>query len=224
MNIHGAAVTKVVKAPDFVQQLIAGIDPVGRRCQVEQQLHFLGRRVHLLAIHHQFESVHIDGHLVEHQMAGLLLCGSAAGTAEHCLDPGQNFPHFKGLGHIVIRAGTQAGDLVLYLTLGGEHDDGGLCFGTDGLAQSPAIHHRHHHVQQHQIRLDAPEFAQALAAVKGGGHGIAFLFQIHLQQFSNITVVLNDQNGNSHKNFLHFPIIIYLLYYTAKYLLIVNKL
>ena len=37
-----------------------------------------------------------------------------------------------------------------------------------------------------------------VSIVLGGGHSIAFLFQIHLQQFRNIAVVFHDQNRNSH--------------------------
>ena len=57
----------------------------------------------------------------------------------------------------------------------------------------------------HMILLDefvrlkvSPEFFKTLAAVAGGGNGIALFFQIHLQQFCNIAVVFNDQYGYSH--------------------------
>ena len=50
MHVHGTAVAEVVKAPDLVQQLITGIDPVGRGSQVVQQLHLLGRGIDLLAV------------------------------------------------------------------------------------------------------------------------------------------------------------------------------
>ncbi|MBR0320789.1 MAG: YidC/Oxa1 family insertase periplasmic-domain containing protein, partial [Bacteroidales bacterium] len=45
---------------------------------------------------------------------------------------------------------------------------------SDGLAYTPTVHHRHHHIQQNQIRLDGAEFAQTLTAVVGHGNGIAF--------------------------------------------------
>ncbi len=32
VHVHGAGVAEIVKAPDFVQQLVAGVDPVGRGC------------------------------------------------------------------------------------------------------------------------------------------------------------------------------------------------
>ena len=50
MDVHGAGVAEIVEAPDLVQQLIAGVDPVGRGGQIEQQLHLLGGRIHLFAV------------------------------------------------------------------------------------------------------------------------------------------------------------------------------
>ena len=83
MDIHGTAVAEVVKAPDLVQQLIAGVYPVGRGCQIEQQFHFLGGRVDFLAVHGQFKSIHVDDHFVKGQPAGLLFRGDTGGAAQN---------------------------------------------------------------------------------------------------------------------------------------------
>ena len=132
------------------------------------------------------------------QPTGLLFRGGSTAAAQHCLDTSQHFLHFKGLGDIIIRAGPQAADLVVGLALGGEHDDGGLALSPDGLTYCPAIHHRHHDIQQHQIRANGMELAQTGTAVKSHGDGIAFLFQIHLQQFCNIMIIFHNQNGQCH--------------------------
>ena len=202
MDIHRPAVAKVVKAPDLVQQLIAGVDPVGGGGEIVEQLHLLGRCVDLLAVHDQLEGIHIDGQLVEHQLPGLLLRSDAGSPSQHRLDPGQNLLHFKGFGDVVIGAGFQAVDLVVGLALGGEHDDGGLGLSPDSLAHSPAVHDGHHHIQQHQVGLDGPELGKALSAVGSHRHGVALLFQIHLQQFRDIAVILRDEYRYSHVSFL----------------------
>ena len=206
MNVHGAGVAEVVEAPYLVQQLVAGVDPVGRGSEVIKQLHLLGGRIHLLAVYGQLESVHVDDKLIEHKPTRLLLRGHAGGAPQHCLDAGKHFLHFKRLGDIVVSAGFQAHDLGIGVALGGEHDDGGLRLGADGLAHRPAVHHGHHHVQQHQIGLDGPEFGKALPAVRRHGDGVALLLQIHLQQLRNVAVILYDQNGNSHDYFPPNPI------------------
>ena len=198
MDVHGAGVAEIVEAPHLIQQLVAGVDPVGRGGQVVKQLHLLGGRIHLLAVHGQLKGVHVDDELVEHKPPRLLLRGHAGGAPQNRFNPGKHLLHFKGLGDIVVGAGFQAHDLGLGVALGGEHDDGGLCLGTDGLAHRPAVHHGHHHVQQHQVGLDGPEFGKTLPAVRRHGDGVALLLQIHLQQLRNIAVVLYDQNGNSH--------------------------
>ena len=217
MDVHRPAVAEIVKAPHFVQQLVAGIDPVGRGGQVVQQLHLLGGRVDFLAVHDQLEGIHIDNQLVEYQSASLFFGGDSGCPAEHRLNPSQYLLHFKGLGNIVVGTGFQATDLVVGFPLGGEHDDGHLGFRPDGLADAPAVHHRHHHIQQHQVGLDGPEFGQSLTAVVGYGYGVAFLFQIHLQKLRNIPVVFRDQNRYSHVLFLLlFPFSIIIAIYAVE--------
>ena len=198
MNIHRPGIAEIIKAPDLVQQLIAGVHPIGGGGQIVQQLHLLGGRVHLFAVYGQFKGIHIDDQLVKHQASGFLFRGGAGAAAQHGLNPGQHLFHFKGLGDVVIGAVLQAGNLIVGFTLGGEHDDGGLAFGPDGPADRPAVHDRHHHIQQHQVRLDGPVFRKALSSVTGNGNGIALFFQIHLQKLRDIAVVLYNQNRHSH--------------------------
>ena len=178
MDIHGTGVAKVVKAPNLVQQLVSGIYPVGRGGQIEQQLHLLGRNIHLLLVDQQFKGIHINDQLVEKQLPLLLLSGHTGSTAKHCFDPCQNLLHFEGFCDVIVSTQLQTVDLVIGFALGGEHDHRCLAFAADRSANTPAIHDRHHHIQQNQIRLDGAEFAQTLTAVVGHGNGIAFLFQI----------------------------------------------
>ena len=198
MDIHRAGVTEVIEAPDLVQQLIAGIDPVGGGGQVVEQLHLLGGRVHLFAVDGELEGIHVNDQLVENQTAGLFLGSGSGAAAQHRLDAGQDLLHFEGLGDVVIGAVFETGYLVIGLALGGEHDDGSLALSPDSPADRPAIHDRHHHVQQHQVRLNGPELGQPLAAVCGDGHGVALFFQIHLQKLRNIPVVFYDQYRYCH--------------------------
>ena len=166
---------------------------------MEQELHFLGGRVDFFPVHCELEGVHVNDQPVEDQLVGFFL-HAVAGAAEHGLNPGQDLLHFKRLGDIVICAALQAAYLIAGFTLGGEHDDGHLTFRPDGFTHGPAIHDREHQVQQHQIRLDGPEFRHSLAPIRGNGHSVALFFQIHLQELCNVVVVFYDQNRNGHGN------------------------
>ena len=149
VNIHRPGVAEVIKAPDLVQELVPGKDPVGGGGQVEQQLQFLRGRIHPLALDLQLVGVQVDDQSVKGQAAGFDLV--PAQTAQDGVDAGQQLFHLKGLDDIVIRAHLQPGDLVDRLALGRQHDDGGLSLFPDVGAHGPAVHDGQHDVQQDQI-------------------------------------------------------------------------
>ena len=192
MYVYGAAVAEVVKAPHLIQQLVAGEHPVGRGRQVVQQLQLFGGRIYPMPINEQFIGVQVDDQFVVRQLlgGGLLLC---AGAAQHGMDARQYLLHLEGLDDVVVGAAFQPGHPVLQLTLGGKHDDGRLSALPDLLQHRPAVHHRQHNVQQHQIGLERPEQLHTLAAVPGHLGLEALLLQIEVQQLRNIVIILYDQ-------------------------------
>ena len=73
----------------------------------------------------------------------------AAGAAEQGVHAGGQLGRGEGLGHIVVRAGHQAGHLVHLLGTGGEHDDADFVVGgPDAAADLKAVDVRQHDVQQ----------------------------------------------------------------------------
>ena len=60
------------------------------------------------------------------------------------------------------------------------------------MADLPAVHYRQHDVEQHDVRLNAFKFAQAVAAVGGAVYFKAVLFQVEPHQLTNICVVFYD--------------------------------
>ena len=183
MHVDGAAVAKIVKPPDLVEQLISRIDPVGRGCQMVQKLHLLGRRLDALAVDHQLERIQVNDQLVEDQTARLFLAVfSFSGAAQDRLNAREHLLHLEGLGDIVVRALLEPRDLVDGLALCREHDDGRLAVLPDGAQHAPAVQNRQHQVQQHQIGLKPSVKLHALSAVVGDVDGIAFLFQIQAQK------------------------------------------
>ena len=50
MDVDRPGVAVVLKAPDLVQQLVAGVNPVGVGSEVEEQLQLFGRGIDDLAV------------------------------------------------------------------------------------------------------------------------------------------------------------------------------
>ena len=197
MHVHGAAVAEVVKAPHLVEQLVAGVDAVGRRRKVVQKLHLLGRRVDLLAVDDQLIGVEVDDELVEGELLALGLA-VVAGAAQHGVHARKQLLDLEGLDDVVVRAHLQAGDLVLGLTLGGEHDDGHF----HGLAQLaadlPAVHHGQHDIEQHKVGLDLLGHLDGLAAVGRVRDLEPVLLQVQTQQLCDVVIVLHDEHFLAH--------------------------
>ena len=114
------------------------------------------------------------------------------------MDAGQQLLDLEGLDDVVIRAHLQAGDLVLDLALGGEHDDGHF----HGLAQLaadlPAVHDGQHDIEQHEVGLDLPGHLDGLAAVGRVRDLEPVLLQVQAQQLCDVAIVLHDEHFLAH--------------------------
>ena len=100
------------------------------------------------------------------------------GAAQHRLDPRQQFARVKRFRQVVVGAHFQADDAVHIAAARGQHDDRGVA----GLAQRAqrfkAVHHRHHHIGDDDIK---PRFGGArhrLRAVKRLRHREALALKI----------------------------------------------
>ena len=107
--------------------------------------------------------------------------------------------HFKGLGEIVIRALLESLHLVVCFALCCEHDHRGLAVLPDGAQDVPAVHHGQHDIEQHQIGPKLPEQVNALSAIGGDPGVVALFFKIHLDKFSDIRIVFDDQDCFCHR-------------------------
>ena len=195
MDIDGAAVAVILEAPDLVQKLIAGVDPVGVRCQTVEQLQLLGWSLHHLALDPQLIAVHIQPEVVELDDALFRLgLGGSGAAAQHRLDAGHDLFCIEGLDHIIVGAQFKAQHLIEGLALGRQHHDGGVAQLADTAADFQTVHLGHHHIQQHHVGLDLIELVQPLFAVVGDGDLIALLGQIEPQQLADIHVVIHDKD------------------------------
>ena len=164
-----------------------------------KEFHLLGRRFDALAVNDEFKRVKIDDQLVEDQASGLRLVVLTARAAQNSLNSRQQFLHFKGLGEIVIRALLESLHLVVCFALCCEHDHRGLAVLPDGAQDVPAVHHGQHDIEQHQIGPKLPEQVNALSAIGGDPGVVALFFKIHLDKFSDIRIVFDDQDRFCHR-------------------------
>ena len=65
MDVDRAGVAVILKAPDLVQQLVAGVDAVRVTGQAGQQLQLLRRGLNDLALDLQFIAVHVKVQIVK---------------------------------------------------------------------------------------------------------------------------------------------------------------
>src|SRR5574341_2685598 len=79
-----------------------------------------------------------------------LFCGKL-GAAEDRAHARQQLGGRKGLDEVVVRPQVQALDAVLFLALGGQHDDRNIGEFTNSLTGGETVEARHHDVQQNQI-------------------------------------------------------------------------
>ena len=157
------------------------------------QVNGLPRPEHLVA-------VRVDGQVPCHGHGAVRRRGSGGGrhgrAADVRLHPGNDLPHGKGLGDIVVRPDFQTPDLVVLLLPGGEEEDGhAVPLPAQGLAHVEADHLRQHDVQQNQVRFFLPGFSKALLAVIGLQRPVALPLQVEAQNVHNVLLVLYDQNG-----------------------------
>ncbi len=132
--------------------------------------------------------------------AGVDLLGLFARAAQRQLDvdTGQHLGDVKWLGDVVDATGGEADQLVFHLAERRHEDDGnraGASVGLQVARRVVAVHHRHHHVQQDQVRAQEGGPLQRLAAVLRDGHRVAVLLQRVDQQAQIGRRIVNDQDA-----------------------------
>ena len=124
--------------------------------------------------------------------AGCRLLALGAGAAQHRLHPLDQQALAERLVDVVVGAEVEAEDLVDLLVLGGQDDHRQV----GGLAQAPqhlhAVHARHLHVEDGQVRRVALQRRQAGGAVVVGLHRVAVAFQRQGDRGDDVLVVVHQ--------------------------------
>jgi len=117
---------------------------------------------------------------------------------EHGAQAQNELPGGKRLDHVIVGAKLQPDDAVHLLAPGREHDDGGGCgFGIalELLADLEAVEPGEHEIENDTGRRRPPGLGQRLVAVPGRFRGESGGIEVESQQFDNIVVILDDQDG-----------------------------
>jgi hypothetical protein len=120
-------------------------------------------------------------------------------AARQHFQAGRQLLQGEGLGHVVVGAGLEAGELLLQGVAGGEHQHRRLLV---GFVAQFAGHVQAVHARQGQVQHDHVEFVdhgqvQARDAISGEIHHMAAIFQIVANIRRDIAVVFNHQNAHA---------------------------
>ena len=190
MHVDRARISEVVEAPHLIEQLCACEYAVGTGGEKVQQLDLLRGRVHALALDDEIVGLLVDHEIVERQLFGCVIGRDTPKYRAHARD---DLGHFERLDDVVVRTHLQTGNAVGRFSLGCQHDDRHVAFRADLPADLPAIHDRHHDIEQQHIRLVRLPFFYALDAVFSLEDGISLAFEIQAQQLADVGFVLDNE-------------------------------
>ena len=117
-----------------------------------------------------------------------------AGSAQNRLHAGYQYLGTEGFGNILIHPQIEALKLILLISFGSEHDDGDLGIIPDFPAYLPAVHLRHHNVQNDQCNVILfKKNIQRLASVSCLHHIVIVFLEEVLYQLAHSAFVIHNQ-------------------------------
>ena len=165
---------------------------------------FLVAQVHGLFAAAQLGFFEIEGEIAE----GERLIYHLANAAREGAHTGEELLVDEGLGHVVVGAAVEAGDLVLGGFAGGEdeHRRGDL-FAAQGFDDVEAVHLRQHDVEDDEVVLSASGIIEAAAPVVDAVHLVVLIFQKLCDRVGKRALVFNNENMHEDSSFGRFLIV-----------------
>ena len=164
--------------------------------QQTHQLDFPHRQFRTRSVvRHQAEPHRVHLPSGEGEAPVLRLPPVAAGALQDPRDPRQQDPWGRGLDDEVVRPQRESAELLRVAPLRRQEQDRHLGVPrTDLRADVVAVHPRHHHVEQHEVRPSRPEEGQRLLPVRRRAHGVVLAFKQGDESFPDGRLVLRQQN------------------------------
>jgi hypothetical protein len=198
MYVNRARVTEIVKAPYLIKKLVSGEHSVVIGREEIKKFELLGRDIYALTVELKLILLLADLDVLKLDnliIIGIVMC---VATAENCLDAREELAHIKGLNYEVICAKLKANNLVYYLALSSDHNNGLVCELAKLGANVLAVLAGEHDIKEYEIGLIFLKNVNCLVTVGGCTYLITFLFKRGLQQVANITVVIDYENFGIH--------------------------
>jgi hypothetical protein len=113
-------------------------------------------------------------------------------------DAGDEFEAVNGFGEEVVGPGVDSPFDIADFVEGGDHDDGDIAepgIGADFFADLEAAHAGHHDIKDDDVRVEFAYAFECFDAIAGDFDAAGEGFEVGLEEFEVLFVVVNEQNG-----------------------------
>ena len=170
-----------IESPDIVQQLFPCEDLAGMGCHQVKDLDLLGGEDHLFSVHRDLVAFKVDDRIALGDPVPVGFQVHLVEAAKDHLDPADDLPGRERLDDIIIGAQGKAQQLVHFLALGCQHDDGHVADRPDIRAQLGAAAPGHHDIKDDQVGRGLLKGLHDVASPEYGVHVIVLPCQVHPQ-------------------------------------------
>ncbi|CAN6484074.1 unnamed protein product [Victoria cruziana] len=203
VHVDGAVKGLEFAAAHGFHDLVAREHTAGAFGQRDQQVELVGGQLAELVVDADVARIAVDGQRTKaHLAAGRRPVATLA--AQHGADARQQLTRLEGLGQVIVGAKLQADHAVHGVTLGREHQDGGLGQrrrqGADAPAHLEAVHVGQHQIQDQQLGQGIGTF-ESCQSLFGGAchlHTEARLPEVFADHGGQTGVVFDHQQGLAH--------------------------
>ena len=110
-------------------------------------------------------------------------------------DPGQQLLALEGLDQVIIGTAVEAGDAVLGLGAGGQHQNRYVAIGAKLLADLDTVEPRQAEIEDDKVWDEAGGDVERIYSVRRGPHLIALIAQRAAQDIGDVGVILDHENA-----------------------------
>ena len=120
--------------------------------------------------------------------------GARIPPAHHRPNPRQQLPEVKRLDQVVVRADLQPFDPVRDLVSSGQNDDARVLVAPDRLGHRQPVELRHHHVEDHHMRLEFTDQAQGGLPVGRCLHLKSLVLQAQPKEVHDAALIVDNEH------------------------------
>src|SRR4051812_36871968 len=180
-----------VVAPDLVEQALAGDDEALVAHQELEQL-----ELPISQLDFPLAAADLAGVGIEDEVAYLHRGGATRGTApQQRPDPRQQLLALERLDQVIVGAAVEAGDAVLGLGAGGQHQDRHVAIAAQAPTDLDPVESRQAEVEDDEVGKEAGSDVERLGSVGGGADFVALVAERAAEHVGDVDVVLDDENA-----------------------------